>query len=337
MALHNGYLRMTGRCLGPATGDPRQFTSFAQMLEAYKIQVAACVELIARGTKLKDQAYAELLPCPFVSTLLKGCIENGRDMTRGGAQYNFDSISGLGLATAVNSLAAIRRFVFEEKSLTMADLLEAIDTNFQGREVLRQRLKNHAPKYGNDQDEVDRLARELQEFFCREVMTYRPERGGIFRPSFFSYGMHVVEGQVLGATPDGLAGGGAGVQQPFALQHVGTVWPGGSAPERGPAQSSPDPERVFHQPQADAEPDRHRGRTQKNRGHDPGLFQAGRNAVPVQRGLRPDPAPGPARPGVLRDLVVRVSGYSAYFTDLGKPVQDDIIARCSFDRVERES
>jgi len=335
MALHNGYLRMTGRCLGPPTGDPRQFQSFAQMLEAYQKQVAACVELIARGTMLKDQAYAELLPCPFVSILLKGCIENGRDMTRGGAQYNFNSISGRGLATAVNSLAAIRRFVFEEKSLTMTELLEAIDHNFKDQEVLRQRLKNHAPKYGNDQAEVDRLAREIQEFFCREVMKYRPARGGIFRPSFFSYGMHVVEGQVLGATPDGRKAG-----EPVS----NSLSPSNQSEHHGPVALLQSVAQLNHRliPNGSST---NLKLMPSMIATEPGLkkivamirayFQLG--GMQCQFNVVSDQTLRQAQqdPESYKDLVVRVSGYSAYFTDLGKPVQDDIIARCSFDRIER--
>jgi formate C-acetyltransferase len=336
MALHNGYLRMTGRRLGPATGDPRQFTSFAQVLEAYQKQVAACVDLVARATKLKDQAYAEMLPCPFVSVLLKGCIEKGRDMTRGGAQYNFNSISGRGLATAVNSLAAIRRFVFEEKSLTLAELLEAIDHNFKGREVLRQRLKNQAPKFGNDVALVDRLARELQEFFCREVMKHRPARGGIFRPSFFSYGLHVMEGQVLGATPDGRRAG-----EPVS----NSLSPSNQSESHGPVALLQSAARLNHRlipngsstnlklmPSLIATEEGLKKIAAMIRAYfELGGMQCQFNVVSDQtlRQAQQDPES-------FRDLVVRVSGYSAYFIDLGKPVQDDIIARASFDRTEAQ-
>ena len=327
MALHNGYLRMTGRRLGPATGDPRRFQSFDQMLAAYQKQVAACVELVARGTKLKDRAYAELLPCPFVSILLKGCLEKGRDMTRGGAQYNFNSISGRGLATAVNSLAAIRRFVFEEKSLTMAELLEAIDHNFKNREVLRQRLKNHAPKYGNDDDEVDRLAREIQEFFCREVMKHKPERGGIFRPSFFSYGMHVVEGQVLGATPDGRRAG-----EPVS----NSLSPSNQSERNGPIALLQSAAKLNHRliPNGSSTnlklmPGLIAGEEglQKIAAMIRAYFQLGGmqcqfNVVSDQtlRQAQQDPEP-------YRDLVVRVAGYCALFTSLWDDLQQEIIQR----------
>jgi len=330
MALHNGSLRMLGRRIGPATGDARNFKSFSDLMDAYKQQVSACVDIVAEATKLKDQAYAEMLPCPFVSATLKGCIESGKDMTQGGAQYNFDSISGRGLATAADSLAAIRYLVFEEKSLSMAQLLRAVDNNFRDNEVLRNRLKNLAPKFGNDDDRADDIAREIAEYFCREVMKHRPARGGIFRPGFFSYGMHVFEGLVLGATPDGRRAGEA---------VSNSLSPTNQAEKKGPIALLQSVAKLNHQliangsstnlklmPTTVATAEGIKKIASMVKAYfNLGGLQAQFNVVSDEE-LRK----AQADPDAYKDLVVRVSGYNAYFVDLGKPVQDDIIARTSF-------
>jgi pyruvate formate-lyase/glycerol dehydratase family glycyl radical enzyme len=333
MALHNGTLRMLGRRVGPATGDPRTFTSFEQLMKVYKKQIAACVDIVARCTKLKDQAYAEILPCPLVSITLKGCIESAQDMTRGGAQYNFNSISARGLATATDSLAAIRQFVFEEKSISMDELMSAIDNNFKNNEPLRLRLKTRAPKFGNDDDKADELAREIAEFFCREVMKHKPERGGIFRPSFFSYGLHVLEGQILGATPDGRRAG-----EPIS----NSLSPANQSEKKGPVALLQSVAKLNHciipngsttnlklmPSMIETEPGLKKIAAMIRAYFKLGGMQLQFNVVSDET-LRK----AQADPEAYKDLVVRVSGYSAYFVDLGKPVQEDIIARASFDRI----
>jgi pyruvate formate-lyase/glycerol dehydratase family glycyl radical enzyme len=332
MALHNGKLRIVGTRIGPETGDPREFQSFDEFLEAYKKQVSACIKIVADCTRLKDRTYAEMLPCPFVSTTLKGCIESAKDMTRGGAQYNFNSISARGLATAVDSLAAIRKFVFQDKIITMDELLKAIDNNFRNNETLRQRLKTQAPKFGNDIDEVDLLARDIAGFFCTQVMKQAPDRGGIFRPSFFSYGMHVLEGQVLGATPDGRKAGQA---------VSNSLSPANQSEQKGPVAVLQSVAKLNHRLIPNG--------SSTNLKFMPGMLatEEGINKIAamirayfklggmqVQFNVVSDQVLRDAQedPDSHKDLVVRVSGYSAYFVDLGKPIQDDIIARYSFDR-----
>ncbi len=330
MTLNNGYLRMAGSRFGPKTGDPRKFKTFDQFMEAYKKQVAACVDLIARATDLKDRAYAEMLPCPFVSLTLKGCIENAKDATVGGAQYNFNSISGRGLATAADSLAAIKEMVYEQGSVSMAELLDAHRNNFKGKEKLKARLKTRAPKYGQDDDRADAIASEVAEFFCTEVMKHKPLRGGIYRPSFFSYGMHVFEGTVLAATPDGRSAG-----EPVS----NSLSPSNQAEKKGPVAALQSVAKLNHRlapngsstnvkflPTMLATDAGVKKVAAMIRAH----FRQG--GMQVQFNVVDDKVLREAQqhPDRYKDLVVRVSGYSAYFVDLGKPVQDDIIQRSAF-------
>jgi len=333
MTLHDGKLIMTGSHIGSRTGDPSKFKTFEEFFEAYKKQVSTCIDIIARGTKLKDQAYAELLPCPVVSLTLKGCIENAKDMTIGGAQYNFNSISGRGFATAVDSIAAIKKFVYEDKSISMQDMITAIDTNFKGKEKLRQKLITRAPKFGNNDEYVDNMAKEIAEFFCKEVMKHKTDRGGIFRPSFFSYGMHVFEGKVLAATPDGRKSGEAvsnslspvnksekngpvsALQSVAKLDH--TLIPNGSSTnvKLMPSMLATDSglEKICAMLRS--------------------YFKQGGQQIQFNVIDNKELKKAQKDPDSYKDLVVRVSGYSAYFVDLGKSVQNDIINRHTFDKL----
>jgi len=186
LALNNGRCRLTGRQLGPTTGDPQQFASFADLMTAFRKQVEYftaqlvisnnILDLVISNNIL-DQLHAELAPLPFVSLFISDCLSRGVlpfvslfisdclsrgvEFNAGGARYNFTAPLGIGLITTADSLAAIKKLVFEEKSLTMSQLLDALDNNFEGEEYLRQTLINQAPKFGNDEDYVDLLANEV--------------------------------------------------------------------------------------------------------------------------------------------------------------------------------
>jgi len=177
------------------------------VLDAFTEQLSFNVERLVRSVELLDRAYREEFPCPPLSATLEGCVESGTDMTRGGARYNFGSITGRGLGTVTNSLAAIRWAVFERGILTMDGLMRLLECNFRGAENVRLMLKTKAPKYGNDNGEADEIASWLTGVFCREVRKHRCGRGGFYRPGMFSYGVHVIDGLYLGATPDGRLAG----------------------------------------------------------------------------------------------------------------------------------
>lgn len=331
MALNDGKLKMLGRRMGARTGDPRKFKTFDQFFDAYKEQIRACVDIIHQVTEIKDQAHIELSPCPYISTILKGCIENATDATSGGAQYNFNSISGRGLATAVDSLLAVRQFVYEDKSVSWNELLKAMAVNFKGKEKLRQKLQTRGLRFGADDDRADRMAREVAEFFCRTVMEKKPARGGIYRPSFFSYGMHVFEGTVLGATPNGRRSG-------EALSN--SLSPCNGSERKGPVAALQSLAKINHLLIPNG--------SSVNIKFTPGAIASDAGMKKVAAMVRAYFKQGGMQvqfnvvdnevlkkaqenPDEYKDLVVRVSGYSAYFVDLGRPVQDDIIARMSFD------
>ena len=330
MVLLNGRLRIMGKRIGPGTGDPRRFKTFDQFMDAFKKQVSFMVDTVACAVNYKDRVYKDHFPCPFVSATLSGCIDNARDMTSGGADYNFGSIGGRGFGTAVDSLAAVRHVVFEKKTCTMQELLRMLDNNFQGAEEHRQRLLNKAPKYGMDDDAADSIAREVAAFFCREVQRKRTIRGGPFRPGFFSYGLHVLEGAYLGASPSGRLAGEP-VSNSFS--------PVNGSEKKGPTSMLRSISKIDHDlisngcavnlklmPQMF---DTDEG-LEKMIALVEGYFSSGGMEMQpnvVSNAVLRDAQKHPEK---HRDLVVRVSGYSALFHDLGAPLQDEIIARSEF-------
>lgn len=327
MALLRGRLRMLGRRFGPDTGDPRRFYRFDELLEAFKSQVIFLVDRVVRAVNIKDRLYRESLPAPLVSATLRGCVERARDMTAGGADYNFGSVSGRGFGTLVNSLAALRWAVFDTGQVSMGNLLGALAVNFVGHQELRQRLARRAPVYGADDPSTDALAEEVSRFFCELVASYRTTRGGPFRPGFFSYGMHVLEGLFLGATPDGRLAGEP-VSNSFS--------PSNGSERQGlvgvmHSVTRPDHRRISNGLAVnvklvpslfESEEDLSRMKALIETYFELGGQELSPNVVSTQT-LRQ----AQERPEAYRDLVVRVSGYSAYFTELGGPLQDEIIAR----------
>ncbi len=330
MALLNGRLRIMGRRIGPQTGDPRQMANFEEFLDAFKTQVAFLVGAVAKAVNLKDEIYRENFPNPLLSATLSGCVENARDMTAGGAQYNFGSISGRGFGTAVDSLAAIKHCVYGEHSLSMGQLLRALDRNFRREDLLRMRLATKAPKYGCDNPLADTIARDVSGHFCREVAAHRTTRGGPFRPSFFSYGMHVFEGLVMGATPNGRLAGEP-VSNSFS--------PSNGAETEGPTALMQSAAKVDHTLISNGcalniklLPNMFRGseRLGKIAALVRGFFGMGGMEVQFNVVSNETLRDAQRHPENYRDLVVRVSGYSALFTDLGEPLQNEIIQRTEF-------
>ncbi|MFX1451597.1 MAG: pyruvate formate lyase family protein [Promethearchaeota archaeon] len=334
MVLTNGMIKMMGKPFGVKTGDPKKFKSYEEVWNAYKLQLKHMINHIAKCVNTKNLLYANFYPNPFISMTLDGCIENALDMTQGGAKYDFDSISGRGLATAANSLCALKKLVFEDKEITMEEFIKILNKNYEGNELFQIKLKNKLPKFGNDDDYVDEIAKDIVNIFCDEVMSHPCIRNsGIFRPGFFSYGMYIVDGYFLGATPDGRSAG-----EPVS----NSLSPSNNTERKGPTA-------VFKS-LAKIDTTKISNGLALNMRLLPMLIQKpedrekfadllltylkiGGQQVQFNVVNQEDLIDAQIHPENHRDLVVRVSGYNAYFIDLGKPVQDDIIDRYQFDNI----
>ena len=320
-----------GQQSGFDSGDPSGWQTFDDLLVAFGRQLAHQIEVQIAATAAKDRAYRDILPAPYVSALMDDCIERARDCTDGGARYDFTSLDVRGLATTIDSLLAIRAFVYERRELTLAELLAALEHNFEGREPLRQRLLTRGPRYGNDDPEAAAMTRAVMDLFAGLISDRRNERGGRWRLCYYSYGNHVIDGLMLGATPDGRRRGepiSNGVSPANTrVSHAGVTGPLREVARFAPEQisSGVSLNMRFHPAmlRTDEGVDTYAKmiRTYFNLGGmhlQPNVIDSA-----TLRAAQRDPER-------YRDLVVKVSGYSAYFCDLGKSIQEDIIAREEF-------
>jgi formate C-acetyltransferase len=311
------------------TGDPVEFKSFDEFMDKYYTQLERVVDVCATAGDLRDQVWAENFHNPLISCTIDGCIENAKDETQGGAEFMFQAIGGAGLGTIVDSLAAIKKFVYDEKSVSMRDLIDAIHTNFKENEPLRQILMN-GPKYGVDDDYADSIAVELMKKFCAMVKSKKLSMGNHFRPSFSSYGLNVYEGALEPATPDGRKSGEA---------ISNGISPSNGAEILGPTAALNSVAKIDHTDVGYGEAlnmrfppfltDNDKGlETFKNLLET--YFEQGGFHLQVNNMGTDVLMDAQLHPENHTDLIVRVSGYAAYFTRLGKEIQDDLIDRIEF-------
>ncbi len=209
-ALNGGCSRITGKLEGARTGDPRAFTSFEDVLRALEAQLDYEIEQIVTTIDNSYGCLYTIAPVPLLSSLIDDCLESGKDITQGGARFLLHGVLITGISHLVDSLAAMRKFCFEEGTLEIAALLDALDDNFEGREDLRQMLVCRAPKFGNDNDDVDALAREVLDFFTERLRYHSNNRKNerlIFYAGAGTFEGYVAMGREIGATPDGRLSG----------------------------------------------------------------------------------------------------------------------------------
>jgi len=316
---------------GIDSGDPDEFDTFDSFTRAFRNQLANQVEVLARAAEAKDEAHREFLPAPYVSALMDDCIERCRDITDGGARYDFTSLDVRGLATLVDSLLAIRYFVYERRELTLKEFIRILENDYRDHETLRQRIIREAPKYGVGDKNADDLAVQVIGWVHANIRDRRNLRGGQYRVCFYSYGNHVIDGLLLGATPDGRKAGqptsnGVSPSNQF-VSRSGPQGPMKSAARIPPelASSGVSLNMRFHPSMLKSDEGvRTFARTIQTY-FDLGGMHIQPNVVSTETLKKAQ-----KNPDDYKDLVVKVSGYSAYFCDLGKSIQEDIIARAEF-------
>jgi len=327
LALNNGICQVTGVDSGVHTGDPDEFGAFQDLFRAFSRHMDELIAQWVRRNDLFDRICATCTCDPFLSSIVEGCVESATDCYAGGATYFHTPYQAAGLATTADALAAIEALVYEEKALSLADLNEALRANFHGLEDLRQRLREKCPKFGNDDGRADGLAREAAQEFCRLVMK-RPTRWGNGRgnwPGIYSFSQnHVHMGSVTAATADGRHAG-----EPISFN----LCPSSGAARKGPTATANSVAKLDYEVVSG-------GGTfdltldPASLG-DPTHLQALLGAYLEQGGMmaqvnvvdRDTLADAQAHPDQHRDLLVRVTGFSAPFTTLTREVQDEIIAR----------
>jgi len=326
ITLHNGVDPRTGKTIGLRTGDPSKFKTFDELFEAYKKQIRHFVDVKVRGNNVIEKLFMDYLPAPFLSLLTSDCIAKGKDYHGGGARYNTNYIQGVGMGTITDVLSSIKYNVFDKKILTLKELIAALDSNFKAKEALRQRFLNRTPKYGNDDDYADSLMKRVFEAYFEAVEGRPTVRGGVYHIDLLPTTCHIYFGRVTGATADGRK-----ASEPVSEG----VSPVQGADRHGPTAVIKSVGKMDHI---------RTGGTLLNQkftpqlvADDEGLADLGHlvrsyfrmdghhiqfNVVTADT-LRD----AQKHPEKYRDLIVRVAGYSDYFVDCGRELQDEIIKR----------
>ena len=195
------------KCLERATWKLTEYPTYDSLLEAVKQEIAQAVEKTCHNIYTLQSMIPKIAPNPWLSASVDGCVESMRDLTDGGPKYNSSTVNISGVADTADSLAAIKKLVYEEKKITPETIVSALQSNFEEDESLRLMLLNRAPKYGNDDDYVDSIAAELVSYIASEVSKYRNSHGTKFNLGLFSYGDYISHGMMTGATPDGRKAG----------------------------------------------------------------------------------------------------------------------------------
>ncbi|MDD4364806.1 MAG: formate C-acetyltransferase/glycerol dehydratase family glycyl radical enzyme [Synergistales bacterium] len=332
LAMNDGVDPDTGRRIGPRTGRLETFSSFDKLFAAYETQVAHFTRLIVDAYDLIDGAHAVHAPEPFMSSLLDDCIERGMTRQEGGVRYNFSGIFGVGLASVADAMAAVRKLCFDDRSVAPSAMMEALKNNFQNAKTLRNSCEE-APKFGNDDDYVDLIARDAAHIFCREVTQYPCMRGGFYIPELHSVSTHVYFGEVTGATPDGRLKG---------IAFSDGASPVGGRDRQGPTAAVRSMTKIDHQEVLQGVLYNQKFSRTLLKG--PGEVAAftdyirtycdlGGHHIQFNMISTEELRKAQENPSAYRDLIVRVAGYSAYFTELNRNTQDEIIARTEYEEL----
>lgn len=297
-----------------------------EVLEAFERQVNYFVDIKVRGNNVIERLYAKYLPCPFLSLLIDDCISKGMDYHNGGARYNTTYIQGVGLGTMADALSSIKYHVFENAALSMGGLIDILDMNFAGQEQLRQLLLNRTPKYGNDDDFADEVMTRVFEIYYNAIDGRPNTKGGEYHINLLPTTVHVYFGSVTGATPDGRI-----AWTPLSEG----VSPVQGADHKGPTAVLRSVAKMDHA---------RTGGTLLNQKFTPQVLESDEGLDKLVQLIRTyfrldghhiqfnvvDAATlrlAQQHPEQYRSLIVRVAGYSDYFCDLSKTLQDEIIAR----------
>jgi formate C-acetyltransferase len=326
LALNDGVDPRTGKRLGPPTGNADAFREFGELVRAFGTQLHSLLEIKLEGNDIIERLYAKEMPAPFLSLITSDCIAHGLDYNEGGARYNTSYIQGVGIGTITDSLAAVRKHVFQDRTVSMADLTDALSSNFEGHERLRGLLLNQSPKWGNDNDHADDLMQVVFEAFFKAVDGRPNIRGGEYHIDMLPTTCHIYFGSVTGATPDGRkaqAPLSEGISPVQGADRKGPTAVLKSAGKMDQVRTGGTLLNMKFSPEALSEE-----RDLDNlAGLIRGYFRLGGHHIQYNVVSADTLRDAQAHPEAHRDLLVRVAGYSDYFCDISRELQDEIISR----------
>ncbi len=330
-AMNQGKSRMTGKTMGLPEKPLKAFESYEEFEQAFLRQLKNLIHHSVVSTIIAQKLHTEMVPRPFLSACVEDCLEKGIDLSKGGAHYNVGPVlTGIGLAVTANSLAAVKKLVFEEKEVSLSQLNNALDANWENFEALREKALE-APKYGNDDDYADKLAVTISNFYYRTTRSYKDIFGSKFNTAFMGISNYIPTGRVIGATPCGRKAG-----QPLTEG----VSPFAGSDVESPLSAMRSSAKVNH--------DVHTGGTLLNLRLNEELLKTKRGIQNLGALIRSYFSLGAfhvqfntistetlrkaqKEPEMYRDLLVRVAGYSTQFINLSPEMQEAIIIRNAHD------
>ncbi len=326
ITLNNGIDPLTNKTIGIASGKIDSFKSFDDFMKAYKKQLQHFIDIKIEGNNIIDKIWAKELPAPFLSVFIDDCINNAKDYNAGGARYNTSYIQGVGLGSITDSLSAIKLHVFEKQTLTLSEFVNILNRDFENHEIFHRLLIENTPKYGNDDDAVDDIAKQVFELFYVAVDGRPTAKGGTFRINLLPTTSHVYFGSKIGALPDGRKAG-----KPLSEG----ISPVQGADRLGPTAVLKSASKIDHL---------RTGGTLLNQKFTPQIMEDETGQEQVKNLVRTyfhlnghhiqfnvvtadTLRKAKLEPEKYRDLIVRVAGYSDYFIELTEELQDEIINR----------
>lgn len=334
LTLNHGKCLLTGKQMGPDLGSLSTYASFSDLEAAYQKMMDYFIEKMIPCCEGVEKAHIDCLPTPFLSAVIDDCMDKGMDVTAGGAHYNLSGIQMIQVANLADSLAAIKELVYDKKKVDASYLEKALQNNFVGDEVLRQMLLHRVPKYGNDVAWVDELGAKWALYFREQLRKYKNYRNGPYHTGMYTVSAHVPMGQNVGASADGrfaqdpLADGGLSavygrdIQGPTAVLKSVSKMDNSCTTNGGLLNMKFLPD--FFKTEAGITKFCNflRAFVDLEVPHIQFNVVSKENLLDAQK-----------HPDQYRSLTVRVAGYTAYFTELAGDLQNEIIARTSYDNI----
>ena len=326
VTLHNGFDTRTGKQLGLKTGEASAFKSYEQLLKAFKAQVEHFLRIKIIGNNTIEKIFMTHIPTPFLSLIIDDCVARGMDYIQGGSRYNTNYIQGVGMGTMTDALTALKKHVFEEKSITLPEFVRVLESNFENNDELLYKLLYKTPKYGNDDNAADDQLVDVFNIYHAAVQGHRSPRGAEYRINLLPTTCHVYFGSVMHASADGRKAG---------LPVSEGISPVQGSDKNGPTSVVKSAAKIDHL---------HTGGTLLNQKFSPAFFEDDMAIRKVSGLVRSyfrmnghhiqfnvvdanTLRHAQKHPEKYRNLIVRVAGYSDYFNDLGLDLQNEIIER----------
>jgi len=327
MALHDGVHPLLEEQVGPHTGDPLQLVSYEALLAAYEAQLVQMSDKSGEANNLLGQAHQQLHPTPFLSSMIQGTLAAGRDVVDGGARYNSSGVAVIGLADVVDSLSAIKTLVFDSGRWSLAAMLEALERDFEGHEALRAEILHRVPRFGSGHPLPSGIAKHLVDLIFARYQAHENYRGGRYLPGYWSMSNHVAFGLLSGALPSGRRRG-----KPFTPGLTPSSLSTDALTDQIRQVAALEAEKLpnniaFNIKIAPGGADRHSQVVERMTAYASTYFDLGGMQLQFNAISSETMRDAMAHPERHRDLLVRISGYNAYFVQCNRDMQLELIER----------